>query len=215
MTLKQVQVGARLHENKESMTMKQVEQRILSLVDSGMTYREVAERVFNVNGRNRRFSISQISRIVKKRDEEENSKLDSNKESTEELMESDKAGNNKLENLINIIFYGIMDSYASIFQTTILNAPKDPKNPPYLTLLNLHVLGFLEKVLEADEELGRSLLVCRNPLIECLVFHDVLDFYWVGDEKLDKEQKEMRKEWVKLLLKHRPELLSELGMYER
>ncbi len=56
-------------ETGENKTLEQVKQEVLSMVDSGVNYREIAKIPFNISGSIRRFPISAISRWKKERDE--------------------------------------------------------------------------------------------------------------------------------------------------
>lgn len=56
-------------ENQPNKTLEQVKQEILEMVDNGVNYREIAKIPFKIEGAVRRFSISQISRWKKERDE--------------------------------------------------------------------------------------------------------------------------------------------------
>jgi hypothetical protein len=62
-------VNKKTEENLENKTSEQVKQEILTLVDSGLNYREIAKIPYKVEGKIRKFSISQISKFVKQRNE--------------------------------------------------------------------------------------------------------------------------------------------------
>jgi len=52
--------------------MEEAEQAVLAMVDRGVHYREISQVEFNIVGRGlKRFSISEISRLVKDRDEKD------------------------------------------------------------------------------------------------------------------------------------------------
>ena len=61
---------------KVNKTLTEVKQQILDLVDKGKTYREIAKRAFTVDGKKRRFSISQISKWMKERERKGRSDFD-------------------------------------------------------------------------------------------------------------------------------------------
>lgn len=50
--------------NKKKLTRKEAEQAVRDMVDRGAKYREVSQVEFNIDGRTKRFRISDISAIV-------------------------------------------------------------------------------------------------------------------------------------------------------
>jgi hypothetical protein len=76
------------------MTLEQAKAEVLKLVDSGLGYREISERTFNVNGAKRHFSIGWISGLVKDRD---NPKKLNDKEVAQEAFKIFDAGGGPIE----------------------------------------------------------------------------------------------------------------------